>query len=81
MPWGVDAYAGSVTAPAWRSKPSWYLVATDDKRIPPPVQRMMAERASATTSESPGSHAIYVSSPGVVADVIRLAAKAVTAGT
>lgn len=79
VPWGVDALAGAITEPAWRSKPSWYLVATDDKMIPPPAQRAMAERAGATTSEAPGSHAIYVSSPDVVADVIRLAAKAVTA--
>jgi pimeloyl-ACP methyl ester carboxylesterase len=78
VPWGVDAFAGAVTKPAWRSKPSWYLVATDDHMIPPPAQRLMAERAGATTSEAPGSHAIYVSHPDVVADVIRLAAKAVT---
>ena len=79
LPWGVDALAGAITEPAWRSKPSWYLVATDDRMIPPPAQRAMAERAGATTSEAPGSHAIYVSRPNVVADVIRLAAKAVTA--
>ena len=79
VPWGVDAYVGAVTEPAWRSKPSWYLVATDDKMIHPSVQRMMAERAGATTSEAPGSHAIYVSHPDVVADVIRIAAEAVKA--
>jgi pimeloyl-ACP methyl ester carboxylesterase len=79
VPWGVDALAGAITEPAWRSKPSWYLVATDDRMIPPPAQRAMAERAGATTSEAPGSHAIYVSSPDVVAGVIRLAAQAVTA--
>jgi pimeloyl-ACP methyl ester carboxylesterase len=78
VPWGVDALAGTVTEPAWRSKPSWYLVASDDHMIPPDAQRTMAERAGATTSEAPGSHAIYVSRPDVVADVIRLAAKAVT---
>jgi pimeloyl-ACP methyl ester carboxylesterase len=78
VPWGVDALAGTITEPAWRSKPSWYLVATDDLMIPPSVQRVMAERAGATTSEAPGSHAIYVSRPDVVADTIRLAAKAVT---
>ena len=74
-----SALAGAITEPAWRSTPSWYLVATDDKMITPPAQRAMAERAGATTSEAPCSHAIYVSSPDVVADVIRLAAKAVTA--
>ena len=67
-----------ITDPAWRSKPSWYLVATGDKMIPPPAQRAMAERAGATTREAPGSHAIYVSRPDVVADIIRLAAKAIT---
>ena len=78
VPWGVDALAGAITEPAWRSKPSWYLIATDDRMIPPPAQRAMAERAGATTSEAPGSHAIYVSRPDVVADAIRLATKAIT---
>jgi pimeloyl-ACP methyl ester carboxylesterase len=75
VPWGVEALGGAVTDPAWRSKPSWYLVATDDRMIPPPAQRAMAERAGATTSEAPGSHAIYVSSPAVVVDVIVQAAR------
>lgn len=78
VPWGVDALAGEVTEPAWRFKPSWYLVATDDRMIPPPAQRAMAERAGATTSETPGSHAVYVSAPDVVADVIREATKSIT---
>jgi pimeloyl-ACP methyl ester carboxylesterase len=47
VPWGLDALSGAVTEPAWRSKPSYYLVATDDKMIPPPAQRAMAERARA----------------------------------
>jgi pimeloyl-ACP methyl ester carboxylesterase len=75
VPWGVEALGGAVTDPAWRSKPSWYLVATDDRMIPPPAQREMAERAGATTSEAPGSHAIYVSRPAVVVDVIVQAAR------
>ncbi|GAA2711082.1 alpha/beta fold hydrolase [Actinoplanes palleronii] len=79
IPWGVEALAGTVTDPAWRSKPSWYLVAADDRMIPPPAQRAMAERAGATTSETPGSHAVYMSRPDTVADIVRLAAKAVTA--
>ena len=79
VPWGLEALNGAATRPAWKAKPSWYLVATDDRMIPPPAQRAMAERAGATTSEAPGSHAIYVSRPDVVADVIRLAAKAITA--
>ncbi len=75
VPWGLDALNGAVTRPAWRTKPSWYLVATDDRMIPPPAQRAMAEQAGATTTEAPGSHAIYVSRPSVVADVILEAAR------
>ena len=75
VPWGLDALNGAVTSPAWRTKPSWYLVATDDRMIPPPAQRAMAERAGATTTEAPGSHAIYVSQPTVVGDLIAQAAR------
>lgn len=75
-PWGVQALSGAVTAPAWRVKPSWYLVAAEDHMIPPPAQRMMAARAGATVVESPGSHSIYVSRPRVVADLIEQAAHA-----
>ena len=74
IPWGVDALAGAVTEPAWKTKPSWYLVATDDHMIPPPAQRAMADRAGATVVETPGSHAIYVSQPEAVADLIKQAA-------
>jgi pimeloyl-ACP methyl ester carboxylesterase len=74
VPWGVQAAGGTVTVPAWKSKPSWYLVATEDHMIPPPVQRMMAQRAGATVTESPGSHAIYVSQPEAVAKIIEQAA-------
>ena len=77
LPWGVDALAGTVSAPAWRTKPSWYLVAADDRMIPPPAQRAMAERAAATTVESTGSHAVYVSQPAAVADLIKKAAQSV----
>jgi pimeloyl-ACP methyl ester carboxylesterase len=75
VPWGLEALNGTVTEPAWRSKPSWYLVTTEDRMIPPPLQRTMAERAGAMTSETPGSHAIYVSQPAVVAGVISKAAQ------
>ena len=78
VPWGVDALSGEVTAPAWKTKPSWYLVATDDKMIPPPAQRQMAQRAGAVVSETPGSHSVYVSRPGAVADLIKKAAAAVS---
>jgi pimeloyl-ACP methyl ester carboxylesterase len=77
VPWGVDALGGAVTEPAWRTKPSWYLVAADDHMIPPPVQRNMAERAGATVTETPGSHAVYVSNPAAVAAVIAQAVAAV----
>jgi pimeloyl-ACP methyl ester carboxylesterase len=74
VPWGVDALGGAVTEPAWRAKPSWYLVATDDKMIPPPAQRAMSERAGSVVDEVPGSHAIYESRPDAVADLIKRAA-------
>jgi pimeloyl-ACP methyl ester carboxylesterase len=75
VPWGVEALQGQVTEPAWKVKPSWYLVANEDKMIPPDAQRAMASRAGATTIEEPGSHAIYVSKPEVVAKLIEQAAE------
>jgi pimeloyl-ACP methyl ester carboxylesterase len=76
VPWGVDALAGAVTEPAWRHKPSWYLVATGDRMIPPPAQRAMAERTGATVAETAASHSVYLSQPQAVADLIKLAASA-----
>ena len=76
-PWGLDALNGTVTEPAWKNKRSWYLVATDDRMIPPPAQRAMAERAGATVAEAAGSHAIYVSQPSAVASLIRQAAASI----
>src|SRR5215210_3202569 len=73
VPWGVEALSGTNSEPAWRSKPSWYLVATEDRMIPPPAQRSMSERAGSTVDEVAGSHAIYVSRPAAVADLIRSA--------
>src|ERR687891_752659 len=81
LPWGVEALNGTVTEPAWRSKPSWYLVATDDRMIPPPAQRAMSERTGATVVEAPGSHSIYVSQPQAVADLIKQAARVETLET
>ncbi len=75
VPWGVEALSGAVTEPAWKHKPSWYLVATDDRMIPPPAQRTMANRAKAQITESGGSHALYVSKPDVVAALIETAAQ------
>src|SRR6201996_228169 len=75
VPWGVEALNGAVSEPAWRTKPSWYLVAADDHMIPPPAQRFMSERAGATVTEAPGSHSIYISQPRAVADLIEQAAR------
>ena len=75
VPWGLEALNGAVTTPAWKSKPSWYLVATSDKMIPPPAQRAMSKRAGATVVEVDGSHAVYVSKPAAVAQLIEQAAK------
>ena len=75
VPWGVNALSGEVTAPAWKTKPSWYLVAADDRMIPPPAQRAMATRAGAKVTETPGSHAVYVSRPQAVAALIAKAAE------
>ena len=79
LPWGVGALSGAVTEPAWRTKPSWYLVATDDKMIPPPAQHAMAKRAGSTVTETGGSHAVYVSKPAAVAAIIATATNSVTA--
>ncbi|GAA2029962.1 alpha/beta hydrolase [Catenulispora yoronensis] len=76
VPWGVDALAGAVSVPAWRSKPSWYLVAQDDHMIPPPAQRAMAERIGATVVEVSGSHSVYVSQVAATAGIIKQAAQA-----
>jgi pimeloyl-ACP methyl ester carboxylesterase len=73
VPWGIEALSGTNSEPAWRTKPSWYLVATEDRMIPPPAQRSMSERAGSTVVEAAGSHAIYVSQPAAVADLIRSA--------
>jgi pimeloyl-ACP methyl ester carboxylesterase len=74
VPWGLDALGGSITQAAWRTKPTWYLVATEDRMIPPPAQRTMSERAGSTVVEATGSHAIYVSQPAAVASLIEQAA-------
>ena len=75
VPWGVAALSGKISEPAWRAKPSWYLIATDDKMIPPDAQRAMSKRAGSTVVEVKGSHAIYVSQPGAVAKLIEEAAR------
>ena len=77
VPWGVEALGGTISEPAWKIRPSWYLVATDDRMIPPPVQRFMSQRAGSTVVEVAGSHAIYVSKPDAVAALIEQAAREV----
>jgi pimeloyl-ACP methyl ester carboxylesterase len=77
VPWGLEAASGAISEPAWRSKPSWYLVTADDRMIPPPLQREMSTRAGSTVVETPGSHSIYVSQPRVVADLVERAASEV----
>jgi len=77
LPWGVNALMGAITEPAWKTKPSWYLVSTEDKMIPPPAQRAMSKRAGSTVVEESGSHSIYVSKPRVVAALIQAAVKGV----
>jgi pimeloyl-ACP methyl ester carboxylesterase len=74
VPWGVKALDGKVTQAAWKTKPSWYLVANDDRMIPPPAQQFMSKRAGAKVVEVSGSHAVYVSKPQAIADLIKKAA-------
>ena len=81
VPWGVNALSGTISEPAWKTKPSWYPVATDDKMIPPAAQRFMSKRAGSTVVEVAGSHAIYVSQPNAVAALIERAATEVKAAT
>ena len=77
VPWGLEALNGAVTEPAWKTKPSWYLVSTEDRMIPPEAQRAMSKRAGSTVVEVKGSHAIYVSQPKAVAALVEQAAKSV----
>ena len=74
VPWGVDALGGTISDAAWRNKPSWYLIATDDRMIPPPAQREMSGRAGSTVEETAASHSLYVSQPEAVAAIIKKAA-------
>jgi pimeloyl-ACP methyl ester carboxylesterase len=79
VPWGVDALGGEITQAAWHSKPTWYMVTTEDRMIPHQAQRTMAERAGADVVDAQGSHAIYVSQPAQVCALIEQAASAVAA--
>jgi pimeloyl-ACP methyl ester carboxylesterase len=75
VPWGVEALDGKISEPAWKTKPSWYLLTTEDKMIPPDAQRSMSKRTGAKVVEVKGSHAIYVSQPKAVAALIEKAAQ------
>jgi pimeloyl-ACP methyl ester carboxylesterase len=75
VPWGVNALGGTISEPAWKAKPSWYLLTTEDRMIPPAAQRLMSKRAGATVVEVKGSHAVYVSQPQAVAVLIEKAAR------
>ena len=77
VPWGVEALSGKISEPAWKTKPSWYLIVTEDRMIPPDAQRFMSRRAGSTVAEVKGSHAIYVSQPKAVAALVEQAAKSV----
>jgi pimeloyl-ACP methyl ester carboxylesterase len=81
VPWGLEALGGTISEPAWKMKPSWYLISTEDKMIPPDAQRAMAKRAGSTVKEVRGSHSVYVSQPQAVATLIEEAARGAAAGT
>lgn len=77
LPWNLESVNGEISEPAWRTKPSWYLLATEDRMIPPDAQRFMSKRAGSKVVEAKGSHAIYVSQPRTVVDIIKQAASSV----
>jgi pimeloyl-ACP methyl ester carboxylesterase len=81
VPWGLEALGGAVTEPAWKSRPSWYMVTTADKMIPPDAQRAMSKRAGSTVVDVNASHSVYVSQPGEVARLIEQAAKSLARTT
>ena len=81
VPWGVEALGGAITQPAWRTKPSWFLITTEDKMIPPDAQRAMSKRAGSTVVEVRSSHAVYVSHPQAVARIIEEAARGALVAT
>ena len=80
VPWGVAALGGAISEPAWKTKPSFYLVATDDRMIPPDAQRQMSKRAGSTAVEVKASHSVFASQPQAVASLIERAAKGLKLG-
>jgi pimeloyl-ACP methyl ester carboxylesterase len=79
VPWGLAALGGAISEPAWKARPSWFLVPTEDRTIPPQAQRLMSARAGSTVIEVPASHAVYISQPDAVAALIEMAAKEIGA--
>ena len=79
QPLAASAFGDIMGAPAWKSHPSWYLVATNDEALPPDAERMFAERMGAETVEVASSHVPMVSHPDAVSKLIQTAAKAVPA--
>src|ERR1700726_937130 len=77
VPWGVNAVGGTISEAAWKTKPTWYLLTTEDRMLPPDAQRLMSKRAGATVVEVKSSHAVYVSHPEAVAHIIEEAARGV----
>ena len=75
VPWGVNALGGTISEAAWKAKPSWYLLTTEDRMLPPDAQRLMSKRAGATVVEVKSSHAVYVAHPQAVAHIIEEAAR------
>ena len=74
VPWGVNAVGGTISEAAWKAKPTWYLLTTEDRMLPPDAQRLMSKRAGATVVEVKSSHAVYLSHPQAVAHIIEEAA-------
>lgn len=74
VPWGVDALEGAISEAAWRNKPSWYLITTEDRMIPPQAQREMSGRAGASVEEAVASRSVYVSQPAAVTELVKKAA-------
>jgi len=79
--WGVNAVGGTISEAAWKAKPSWYLLTTEDRMLPPDAQRLMSKRAGATVVEVKSSHAVYLSHPQAVAHIIEEAARGALVAT
>ena len=77
----MSTFEDVMGVPAWKSHPTWYLVATEDQAIPPDAERMFAQRMGASTVEVPSSHVAMVSHPDEVVGLIRAAAQTAQAGS